>query len=290
MLSILRIGLAQIQHATDEGGDPQAAIEAAMERHLEVLERAARVGVQLLGFPELCSTPWFPGSPDDRWLGSARQVDDDAGLARLRRMAGMHRCVVVFPFLERATDDRVHSSAAVIDADGTLLGVVRRQHLTGREAQHLAPGRGQFPVFETAAGRLGVVLGYDMHVPEVPRILGLRGAELILFPTATTADRPRILQEAEPLSVAAQNACWVGLVNRVGTELLRGPDTSAQVTEYSGGSYLADARGRFHARASRDREALIRADLPLSRLRADRKRTAPHAHRRPGIYHLLTGS
>jgi beta-ureidopropionase len=194
---------------------------------------------------------------------------------------------VVLPFLERGDRGRFHSSAAVFDADGTQLGVARRQHVTDREGRHLAAGPGHVPVFDTAAGRVGVVLGQDRHLPEVARILGLQGAELILFPSAATTDRPRVLQEAEPLAVASQNACWVGLVNRVGEELLRGSDGAGQVTEYAGGSYLADARGRFLARASRDQPAIIRADLPLSRLQAERARNPPHALRRPGIYHPL---
>ncbi len=289
MLSILRIGLAQTRHEPGPTEAPEALARAALASRLDTLEQAARVGIQLLGFPELCCLPWFPGSPDERWMALARIPDEDAGLARVGRMAGLHRCVMVLPFLERASDGRAHSSAVVFDADGTRLGIVRRQHVTERESRHLVPGRGGLPVFDTTAGRLGVVLGHDRHLPEVARILGLRGAELILFLGADSTDRPRILQEAEPLAVAAQNSCWVGLVNRVGQETLRGSEGGAQVVDYAGGSFLADGRGRFHARASRDQPALVRADLPLGRLRRERQQQPPHALRRAGIYHPLTG-
>ncbi len=284
MLSILRIGLAQTA-CPDQDRDPAEVVEQSLASQLDLIEQAVRVGVQLLCFPELCCLPWFLGGPDPRWLQQAWPVDHPA-LKRVQRTAGIHRCVVIFPFLERSASGALHSSAAVIDSDGSLLGLVRRQHVLPAEGDHIVQGEGVMPVFGTTAGRIGVALGHDLHLPEVARCLGLQGAELILFPTASSTDTPRILWEAEPLVVAAQNGCWVGACNRVGTETLRGPG-GARVTTFGGGSYFADARGRFLARASRDQPATIRADLPHSRLQGERDRDPPHALRRPGIYRSL---
>lgn len=284
MLSILRIGLVQTAHAA-QGDEPAEAVEQAMVSALASVEEAVRVGVQLLCFPELACMPWFLGGPDPRWLELAWETSGPE-LARLRRTAGLHRCVVVLPFLERSSDGLLHSSAAVVDSDGELAALVRRQHVPEGQRCHIAPGAGHMPVVDTAVGKLGVVLGYDLHQPEVARVLALAGAELILFPGATTTDRPRVLWEAEPLAVASQNACWVAACNRVGVETLRG-EQGARVLEWAGGSYIADSRGRFLARASRDQTALIRADLPMSRARGVRERTPPHILRRPDIYSKL---
>jgi beta-ureidopropionase len=285
MVSILRIGLSQTA-APDPGLPPAEAMDQALAARLEEIERAARVGVQLLCFPELCCMPWFLGGPDNRWVQQAWAADGPQ-LQRVGRAAGLHRCVVVLPFLEQGPAGRLHSSAVVFDADGRLMAVIRRQHLQDAERVHISPGRGAFPVVQTAVGMVAVALGHDRHVPEVTRILGLRGAELMLFPAAVTTDHPVAIWEAEPLAVASQNGCWVGACNRVGAETLGGPD-GAWSRSYSGGSYLADARGRFQARASRDREAIIRADLALGRLRASRAQELAHTGRRPDIYSALT--
>jgi beta-ureidopropionase len=284
MLSILRIGLVQTAHP-DPGLEPAQAVKLALTGTLDAIEQAVRVGVQLVCFPELSCMPWFLGGPDPRWLELAWDIDGPE-LARLRRTAGLHRCVVVLPFLERSSGGQLHSSAAVVDADGTLLSLVRRQHVPTDQRGHIDPGAGHMPLIDSTVGKLGVVLGHDLHQPEVARVLGLAGAELILFPAATTTDRPRVLWEAEPLAVASQNACWVAACNRVGRETLRG-EGGARVLEWAGSSYIADARGRFLARASRDQTAMIRADLPVSRLRGDRDRNPPHILRRPHIYSEL---
>ncbi len=284
MLSILRIGLIQTA-SSDDAIEPAAQVEGALDGLLVTIEQAVRVGVQLVCLPELCCMPWFLGGPDSRWLELAWSLDGPS-LKRVQRTAGLHRCVVVFPFLERGRGGALHSSAAVIDADGTLLGVARRQHVPEDQRAHIQRGDGAMEVYATMAGRVGVAVGHDLHMPEVARGLGLQGAELILFPAATTTDRPRALWEAEPLAVASQNGCWVGACNRVGRETLRG-DAGARVLEFGGGSYLCDPRGRFQARASRDQPATIRADLPHSRLQEERRMDPPHDLRRPTIYGSL---
>lgn len=284
MLTILRIGLVQTT-CPDPQGDPATIEQGCLADHLDTIEQAVRVGVQLLCFPELCCLPWFLGGPDDRWMAQAWRSDGPQ-LGRVRRTAGLHRCVVIFPFLECSSTGVLHSSAAMIDADGELLAVVRRQHVPQAERPHITPGDGTMPVVETAAGRVGVALGHDLHLPEVTRSLGLQGAELLLFPAASTNDWPRNLWEAEPLAAASQNGCWGGACNRVGSETLRGP-SGARALTFAGGSYISDARGRFLAVASRDQPALIRADLPLSRLRDERERSPPHALRRPDTYGTL---
>jgi beta-ureidopropionase len=280
MISILRAGLVQTA-APRELDDPDGVIEASLRQRLEEIEQAVRVGVQLLCFPELCCMPWFLGSPDTRWLAHAWEHDHPA-LKRVQRTAGAHRCVVVFPFLERRGES-LHSSAAIIDADGTLRGLSRRLHVPKDQRGQIVGGPEAARVHDTDAGRIGIAVGHDLHLPEVARSLGLQGAEIILFPAATPTDRPRALWEAEPLAAASQNACWVGACNRVGSETLRG-EPGARVLEFSGGSYLADSRGRFLARASRDQATAIRADLSLGRLRKERSKDPPHSLRRPDIY------
>ncbi len=285
MISILRAGLHQVAVACSPDADPAQVMAEGLQRSLVAVEQAVAVGVQLLCLPELCLLAWFPGGPDDRWLDLAEPLPGGPALERLQRSAGNHRCVLVVPLLERATDGRIHSSAAVIDADGSLTGVARRHHLLPAEQRQLQAADSGFTVFDTTVARLGVVLGYDRHLPEVARIMGQQGAELILFPAAATDAHPRVLWEAEALAVAAQNHAWVGACNRVGIETLQGSDGAAQRLEFTGGSYLADPRGRFHARASRDRASTIRVDIALGRLRQERSRRP--LLRRPQLYGSL---
>jgi N-carbamoylputrescine amidase len=283
MPAILRLGLCQTACPVQPDLAPLDSQARVLAERLDQVEAAVRVGVQLLCFPELTALPFFPGGPDPRWRACAVPIE---ALAPVARAAGLHRCVLVFPFLELGHGDRVYSSTAVFDADGRTLGVARRQHVAPEEEADLAFGTGSLPVFDTTAARIGVVSGLDRHLPEVARILGLRGAELILFSAAATTDLPRVVWEAEPIAVAAQNLAWVAACNRVGVERLEGPGGTT-LRQFAGGSFVADFRGRFHARASRDQPALVRVDIPLGRLRQERARSSPLALRRPGLYHTL---
>ncbi len=289
MISILRLGLVQGDCATLPADDAKEQSARLLESQLARVEEAVRVGVQLLCFGELFCHPYFPGAPGRAWLELAESVQDGPLARRLRDLARLHRIVIVAPFCERAKGDRCYSSAMVIERDGSLLGIARRHHVPRRERATLLAGDSDFPVFHSSLGRIGVVLGADRHVPEGPRILGLKGAELLFFPAAA-AEHPATqrMWDVEPLACAAQNLAYVAACNRAGREILAGARGGLLTRSYFGSSYVADWQGRMLARASRDRSELLWTDLDLGRLARTKKNNDLRQLRRPTTYGALT--
>ena len=289
MISILRLGLVQGDCATLPAHDAREQSARLLESQLARIDEAVRVGVQLLCFGELFSQPYFPAALGRSWLELAESAHDGPLARRLRDLARLHRIVIVAPFCERAAGGRCYSSAMVIESDGSLLGVTRRHHIPPEERATLLAGDSQFPVFETSLGRIGVILGADRHIPEGPRILGLKGAEVLLFPVAAAGDPAgQRMWDVEPLACGAQNLAYVAACNRAGREILPQAKGAQLARSYFGSSYVADWRGRLLARASKERGELLWTDLDLGRLRRLRKTNDPRPLRRPSTYQILT--
>lgn len=286
-MAILRAGIVQTRAPAPPYGDLLAIRTEALQRSLAWLDQAAAMGVRLLAFPELFLYPWFPAELDPRWEALAEPLEGGPTLRFFQAAAKRYGVVLVVPFLERTPEGRRASTAAVVDADGSLVGAYRKHHVPDRapahrERFHLDPGDGGYPVFQTRAGRFGVCLGYDRHFPEVTRAMGIGGAEILLVLAAAHAGAAERLWDIEPLALGVQNGCFLLAANRVGVEL-PGPDLS-----FFGASYLAGPGGRVLARASREREEVVRADLDLGRLRENRHRWNPLPDRRPDTYTALT--
>ena len=145
------------------------------------------------------------------------------------------------------------------------------------------PGNLGYPVFETSAGRIGLLICYDRHFPEPARLLGLKGAEIVFNPSATVESLSRYLWELEQPAHAVANGYWIAAVNRVGQEL---PLTDAR---FYGSSYFCSPRGQIVAQASdRDDEVLV-CDLDLGMIREVRNTWQFLRDRRPETYGDLTG-
>lgn len=252
-------------------------------RGLEALERAADGGADLVVFPELAFTRFFP---QHRLSGDRFQHSEpipgpttDAFCAAAGRLG----LTVVINLYERDGSE-AYDSSPVIDADGSLLGVTRMMHITQYdgfwEQDYYTPGDRGAPVYETAAGRVGVAICYDRHYPEVMRSFGLQSADVVVVPQAgAMGEWPEGLQEAEMRVAAFQHGYFVALANRVGRE---------DVLEFEGGSFVTDPFGRVIARAPEGKDALLISDLDLDRLGDSPARRLFLQHRRPGEY--LEGS
>ena len=187
--------------------------------------------------------------------------------------------VVVLNLYER-DGARAFDTSPVIDADGRLLGRTRMMHITHYEGfyeqDYYTPGDTGAPVYDTAAGRLGVAICYDRHYPEYLRALALAGADLVVVPQAgARGEWPDGLFEAELRVGAFQNGFFMALANRVGPE---------EVLEFGGGSFVTDPFGQVVARAPEGREAILYADLDLARCAEAPARQLFLRHRRPDQY------
>ncbi len=254
----------------------------ALDRGLRALEAAAEAGADLVVFPELSFTPFYPRVPvadrNDTAVALAEPVPGPTTEA-IAEQAAAHGVVVVFNLMER-DGDRTYDTSPVLDADGTLLGRTRMVHITEYEHFHeqgyYAPGDTGAPVYDTAVGRLGVAICYDRHYPEYLRALALQDAEIVAVPQAgTVGEWPEGMFEAELRVAALQHGFFMALANRVGRE---------GDMPFAGQSFVTDPFGEVVAQAPEAEEAILHASVAL-----DRKADAPARqlflrHRRPDQY------
>jgi 2,6-dihydroxypseudooxynicotine hydrolase len=227
------IAVAQLAIAI---GEPDANRKAAAVAVAE----AAVAGARLVVLPELCDSGYVFGAVASRAQAEAGALaspaDDSVTLRQWRALAAEHELVIVGGFCERGTGGRLFNSAAVVDASGTR-AVYRKAHLWDKEKLVFTPGDAPPPVVDTAIGRIGVMICYDLEFPEWVRLAALNGADLLAAPVNWPAaarpagERPPEVIKAQ--AAAATNGIFVAVADRCQEErgvswisgsLIVGPD------------------------------------------------------------------
>jgi N-carbamoylputrescine amidase len=260
------------QHASPDRDDNMRRGEAAV-RH------AAAGGARLVAFAELALTRFYPQHPasgDVRDLAEPVPGPTTEVFSALAHELGV---VIVLNVFER-DGDLAYDCSPVIDADGRLAGRTRMVHITEypcfHERQYYAPGNLGAPVFDTAAGRIGVAICYDRHFPEYMRALGVGGADLVVVPQAGIVDEwPIGFFEAELCTPAFQNGYFVALCNRVGGE---------DALTFAGESFVCGPEGAVRARAPRGEDAILLVDVDLADAARSHGRRTLMRDRRPELY------
>jgi len=291
MSRVVRCGLVQAVHELDGRAAVEAHKTAAIEKHLRLIDEAASRGVQILCLQELFIGPYFPAEQDARWYAAAEPVPDGPTIRVMADAARTHGMVLIVPVYEREMAGVFYNTAAVIDADGTYLGKMRKVHIPHCHGEdehspygfwekfYFRPGNLGYPVFETAVGRVGVYICYDRHFPEGARALGLNGAEMVFIPSATSRGLSEYLWRIEQVSHAVANGYFVGTINRVGIEAEIGDD------DFYGQSYFCDPRGQFiGAVGDPYAEELIVRDMDLDLVTQVRQTWQFYRDRRPEMY------
>jgi N-carbamoylputrescine amidase len=264
--NIVRCALIQAAHDLPMTAPVQDIRAAAVAKYTGLIEDAASRGARIVALPELFTAPYFCNATDARWYAAAEAVPGGPTIAVMRAVARRLGIVLIVPVYE-AENDRRFNSAAVIDADGEFLGVYRKHHVpTYHDGNYEPfyfhqPDHG-FPVFDTAFARIGIYICYDRHFPEVARVYGVKGAQLVINPSATSGPDSERVWELEQQAHALANGYFVGAVNRVGG----GPpcDSSA----FFGKSYFCDPAGRIRAQGGRGTEEVVLGDLDLDDIQA----------------------
>ena len=257
--------------------------DSMVEKHLAHIDAAAKQGAQVMCLQELFYGPYFCAEQEKRWYDLTERIPDGPTTKMMQEVARRLGMVIVVPIYEEEMTGVYYNSAAVIDADGKYLGKYRKHHIPHVapgfwEKFYFRPGNLGYPVFDTAAGRVGVYICYDRHFPEGARILGLNGAEIVLNPSATVAGLSEYLWKLEQPAHAVANGYFVGAINRVGFE------APWNIGEFYGQSYFCDPRGQFVAQASRDKDELVVADLDLGMIQQVRNTWQFFRDRRPETY------
>jgi len=256
--------------------------DEALSRGVRALESAAEEGADLVVFPELSFTPFYPQVPITERAERAQDLAEPVPgptTEALATAAADHGVVVVFNLMER-DGDRTFDTSPVLDADGTLLGRTRMMHITEYEHFHeqgyYAPGDTGAPVYDTAVGRLGVAICYDRHYPEYLRALALQDAEMVVVPQAgTVGEWPEGMYEAELRVAALQHGFFTALANRVGRE---------GDMQFAGRSFVTDPFGEVVAQAPGREETTLHASVDLSRTADAPARQLFLRHRRADQY------
>ena len=281
-MSIVTGGLIQMALKADTDRTPEQIRDAMIEAHIPLIEEAGAKGVQVLCLQEVFHQPYFCPSQDAKWYAATESIPDGPTTRLMQEYAKKHSMVIVVPIYEQEITGVYYNTAAVIDADGRYLGKFRKIHIPQvagfYEKFFFKPGNLGYPVFDTAFGKVGVYICYDRHFPDGARCLGLNGAEIVFNPSATVAGLSQYLWELEQPASAVANGCYIGAVNRVGTE------APWNIGRFYGSSYIVNPRGEMLCEASEDKDELVTADMDMEMVREVRNLWQFFRDRRPETY------
>jgi len=266
---------------------------------IDLVRESADRGAKIVQIQELFETPYFCADQKEELFSLAHPVKDHPILERMSELAAELEVVLPVSFFERA-NGAYFNALAIIDADGSHLGTYRKSHIPDgpgyQEKYYFNPGDTGFLAWKTRYATIGVAICWDQWFPEAARAMCLKGAEVLLYPTAIGNE---LHGETEDLTASGDSMCsWqrvmqghaaanvVAVVasNRIGTET----SDSGKLTFY-GSSFIADHYGELIAEASRDRREVVTATVDLDRMRANRASWGHFRDRRPDLYRdLLT--
>lgn len=266
----LKLGLIQMRCQSDPAGNLDSAVRLACH--------AAHAGADIICLPELFRSQYFCQRTDASIFDLSEPIPGPTS-DRLGALAAELGKVIVASIFERRGPGVYHNTAAVLDADGRLLGIYRKMHIPDdplyHEKYYFTPGDIGFRAFDTRFGRIGVLVCWDQWFPEAARLTALQGAQVLLYPTAIgwhpreKAEFGKAQHEAWELiqrSHAVANGVYVAAVNRVGHE---GPSDGG--LEFWGASFVADPFGRLLKRASQADEEVIVVSCDLGRIEETRR-------------------
>jgi N-carbamoylputrescine amidase len=263
--SLVKIGL--LQHAC--GTDPAANLEKA----LAAAERAADQGAQIISTQELFRSQYFCQTEDHRHFKLAEPIPGPSTEA-FQKLARQRQVVIIASLFEKRAAGLYHNTAAVIDADGSLLGCYRKMHIPDDplyyEKFYFTPGDLGFRAWQTRYGKIGVLVCWDQWYPEAARLTAMQGAEILFYPTAIgwhpgekagQGELQHSAWETIQRSHAVANGCYIAVPNRVGHEKLAGDGL-----EFWGQSFVAGTSGEVLAKATVDQEEILVVPLDLSQV------------------------
>ncbi len=261
------------------------------------MRRAAARGAQLILLPELFETPYFCIEQDARHLALARPAATSAAVQHFIPIARELGVVLPISFFEHA-GAAYFNSIAILDADGTNLGVYRKSHIPNgpgyQEKNYFSPGDTGFRVWDTRFARIGVGICWDQWFPETARVMALKGAELFFFPTAIGSEPPPAVPvnsrdhwQRTQQGHAAANLTPLIAANRYGLERSV-QDPEGLYIRFYGSSFIADAQGAKVAEAGEEGDAVLTHSFDLTAAAQQRDNWFVFRDRRPELYGPLT--
>ena len=271
------------------------SVEENIAKADKMVREAAANGAQIILLPELFERQYFCQERNYDYYAFATPVDENPAVKHFQKLAAELKVVLPISFYER--DINVfYNTVAVIDADGSVLGIYRKTHIPDdhyyQEKFYFTPGDTGFKVWDTRYARIGVGICWDQWFPEAARCMALMGADMLLYPTAIGSE-PILECDSMPhwrramQGHSAANLVPVIAANRIGTEYVHPtPENQNQDSSltFYGSSFITDATGAIVAEADRTDEAVITAVIDHEQNRDLRQSWGVFRDRRPELY------
>lgn len=264
----------------------------------KLVREAAEKGAGIILLPELFETWYFCQEKRYDSYKLASVLEENPAVNRFRKVAEELSVVLPISFFERA-GNTTYNTVAMIDADGTVLGVYRKTHIPDdhfyQEKFYFTPGDTGFKVWETKYGKIGVGICWDQWFPEAARCMALMGAEVLLYPTAIGSE-PILSCDSMPQwrrcmqGHSAANMMPVIAANRVGREeVIPEPDNNNQDSAlvFYGSSFITDETGEIKESADRESEQVLCHTFDLDAVEDMRMSWGVFRDRRPGMYDAI---
>ena len=274
--------------------DSKKNIETAKRLVLD----AAKKGAQVILLPELFENLYFCQEKNYDSYQLATTVEENEAIKVFKEVAKENEVVLPISFYEKA-GNTFYNSIAVIDADGSVLGVYRKTHIPDdhfyQEKFYFTPGNTGFQVWDTRYGKIGIGICWDQWFPETARCLALMGAEVILYPTAIGSE-PILECDSMPhwrramMGHAASNIVPVVAANRIGTEEIIGTKENNHQNsklDFYGSSFITDETGAIVEEANRKDEAILLHEFDLDAIDEMRMSWGIFRDRRPECYDTI---
>ncbi len=292
---VVNIGFTQMKCVED--------VATNRKHQAALLEKAAKQGGQILCTQEMFTSQYFCQTEDHRFFKLAETIPGPS-TDLFCKIAKKYGVVIVASLFEKRASGLYHNSAAVIDADGSLMGLYRKMHIPDDplyyEKFYFTPGDLGFRTWNTKLAKIGVLICWDQWYPEGARLTALSGAEILFYPTAigwhpkekaeygvAQHDSWELMQRSH----AVANGCYVCAPNRIGHETILGTDgkpVSKDGIQFWGQSFVASPNGQVVHRASVDKEEIGIVECDLEKVEFSRTHWPFLRDRRIDAYEGIT--
>ena len=261
----------------------------------QLVRKAAAEGGRIILLPELFERPYFCQERRYEYYAYAAPVEENLAVQRLSAVAAELGVVLPVSFYEK-DGTRLFNSIAMIDANGTVMGVYRKTHIPDdhyyQEKFYFTPGNTGFRVWDTRYGKVGVGICWDQWFPEAARCMALLGADLLMYPTAIGSEPILEVDSAghwqrTMQGHSAANVVPVVAANRFGTETVTPcPENGGQSSSlcFYGTSFMTDATGAVLSQAPREGDMVLHAEYDFAAIREERLSWGLFRDRRPECY------